>query len=270
MVFDDLSSQRTIFKPRTAFSLTEVLVAVAIILALTSLSVAALSAASGSAKRLRTRSLIAKIDSIIAAQYASYAGRNIEATDDADRGAQLRDISRGDLPDSWSVIAGLTAKPQEKLTSHQQAYVALWNSLDSKTRQDVAVKNSGAECLFLAVMRGGLADCLDCRTPHIDVGDDDNDGMPEFHDAWNRPVGFILEPRNLRLPEGSGKNYFSAALPFDPVVATAIDAPGGMMRPLILSAGADGDYGLEADAAPVAGSLACRDNLTNFDEEARP
>ncbi len=254
---------------RTGFSLTELLVAVSIMLMLATLSAAAVSLAGGNSKKLRTRTLIAKLDSIVVAQYTSYAGRNVDAATEVDRGAALRAIARGDLPDTWGIVSALSGTTPATLTPSQKAYVAVWNSLDDQTKQLVAADHAGAECLFLAVTHGGLADCLDCDSLRIDVGDADGDGMPEFLDAWNRPVGFILEPRKLRLPPGSGTDYFSSALPFDPVVVTTLDARGGMMRPLIMSAGPDGDYGLEADAAPKVGSLASRDNLTNFDEEAR-
>ena len=251
---------------RQAFSLAEVLVAVAVILTLASMTLAGVSAASGSGKKVRTRALIARLDSIIAAQYASYAGRNVAANSDAARGEALRTLAKGDLPDDWSVVAGLAAKPESELTAHQRAYVAVWKSLD---HAQVAASNSSPECLFLAVMHGGLADCLDCGSLRIDVGDTDEDGMPEFLDAWNRPIGFVHAPSGLRLPFNSNANFFSSALPFDPVVATSLEAKGGLMRPLIVSAGADGEFGLGSDASPKPSSTESYDNLTNFDEEAR-
>ena len=251
---------------RQAFSLAEVLVAVAVILTLASMTLAGVSAASGSGKKVRTRALIARLDSIIAAQYASYAGRSVAATSDEARGEALRALAKGDLPDDWSMVATLAAKPETELTPHQRAYAAVWKSLDQSL---VAASNSSPECLFLAVMHGGLADCLDCDSLRIEVGDTDNDGMPEFLDGWNRPIGFVHAPSGLRLPFNSTANFFSSALPFDPVVATSLEAKGGLMRPLIVSAGTDGAFGLGSDASPTAGSTESRDNLTNFDEEAK-
>lgn len=261
-------SRRPLARVR-GFSLIELLVSVAIILALGSMAAAAVSAANGHQKKLRTRALIAKIDSIVASQYESYAGRNVEATTNADRGEILRGISRGDLPDSWTVVTGLAAKPEAELTPHQRAYAAVWKSISDQARQTIAAENASAECLFLAVMHGGLSDCLDCDSLRIDVGDEDGDDMPEFLDAWGHPIGFVLEPGKLQLPAGSGKDFFSSALPFDPVVATTLETKGGLMRPLIVSAGPDGGYGLESNAAPTPGSTEAIDNLTNFDEEAR-
>jgi prepilin-type N-terminal cleavage/methylation domain-containing protein len=251
---------------RRAFSLVEVLVTVAVILTLASMTMAAVSVANGSGKKVRTRTVIAKIDAIIMAQYESYAGRSVAATSDAARGEALRALAKGDLPDTWSTVAALAAKSESELTPHQRAYVAVWKSVD---QAQVVVSNASPECLFLAVMHGGLADCLDCDSLRIEVGDTDNDGMPEFLDAWNRPIGFVHAPSGLRLPFNSNANFFSSALPFDPVVATSLGAKGGLMRPLIVSAGTDGALGLGADASQIPGSNESRDNLTNFDEEAK-
>lgn len=251
---------------RQGFSLVEVLVTVAVILTLGAMTMAAVSVASGSGKKVRTRATIAKLDAIIMAQYASYAGRSVAATSDAARGAALRNLAKGDLPDNWSTVAALAAKPDSDLTPHQRAYVAVWRSVD---QAQIAVSNASAECLFLAVMHGGLADCLDCDSLRIDVGDTDDDGMPEFLDAWNHPIGFVQAPSGLRLPFDSDATFFSSSLPFDPVVATSPEAKGGLMRPLIVSAGTDGELGLGSDASRMPGSNESRDNLTNFDEEAK-
>lgn len=228
---------------------------------------AAVSAASGSGKKLRTKAILSKIDGIVAAQFASYAGRSVEASSDAERGATLRSIAANDLPDDWSVVIALAARPESELTPHQRAYVAVWSALPNQSQ--VVAQNSSAECLFLAVMHGGLADCLDCDSLRIDVGDTDQDGVPEFLDAWNNPIGFVYAPSGLQLPPGSGRNFFSSSLPFDPVVAASLESQGGLMRPLILSAGPDRAFGLQPNAAPISGSVDSRDNLTNFDEEAR-
>ncbi len=251
----------------------------AIIVTLMSLTAAAVAQASGYRKHLKTRSLITKLDAIVSSQYASYAARNVVAATNIARGEVLRTLARGELPDDWAVVAELAelaaredeagANAEEpRLTSRQRAYVAVWNSVPESTRPGIIATHADAECLFLAVMHGGLSNCLDCDSLRIDVGDEDGDGMPEFIDAWGRPIGFNLAPEKLQLPPGSGRMFFSPAPPFDPVVATASDAPGGLLRPLIVSAGPDGDFGLQADGAPAADSNGSLDNLTNFDAEA--
>jgi type II secretory pathway pseudopilin PulG len=262
-------ASRLVEGKRFGFSLTELLVAIVIVMALAALTTAAVSAASGNQKKLRTRALIAKLDAIVASQYESYASRNVDAASGTARGAVLRGIARGDLPDRWSVVADLATKATSELTPPQQAYVAIWKSLSDQSKQTVGREQEGAECLFLAVMHGGISDCLDCASLHIDVGDQDGDTMPEFLDAWETPIGFVLDPKKLRLPPDSGKDFFSSSLPFDPVVATTIEAKGGTMRPLIFSAGPDNASGLLPDAGPTPASNEHADNLTNFDEEAK-
>lgn len=289
---------------RRGFSLTEVLVVATVIAVLGSLAAGAVSMAASSQKKLLTKTLIAKIDVTISAQYASYAGRNVVATSGTARGAALRAMAAGDLPDSWTSVDALSRKADSELTTPQRSYVAVWNSLTDADRQRVPQANSSAECLFLIVMYGGLVDCLDCASLRLDVGDQDGDDMPEFLDAWDNPIGFVLWPCGLRLPSESSQLYFAVTntpdggktivKPFDPVLPSAGDSQGGVMRPLIYSAGPDGDAGLKiftsstsstssladplADpvpptrltaAAPLAGSTAARDNLTNFDEEAK-
>ena len=132
---------------------------------------------------------------------------------------------------------------------------------------------------------GGIANCLDCGDlAGSSIGDKDGDGAFEFWDAWGNPIGYILWPGDLQLPADSGTKFFSASPPFAP------GATGRTLRPLIYSAGADGEYGFErngeagnltADAsscgnpavAPTSTSAApladASDNLTNFDAEAK-
>jgi len=249
------------------------MVAFCVLLTLASLTMVAMSAASLNVKRMRTRAIISKLDAIISAQFTSYASRSVDAGPNSSRGEILRAIAKHDLPDSWQVVQRLADNPAavlaetglSELTPPQRAYVAAWES-QFELGSPVVASNDAAECLFLTVMFGGLADCLDCGSLRAEVGDTDNDGAPEFLDAWDRPIGFVYEPKDFKLPAVSGTtNFFSSSLPFDPVIATS----GVPMRPLIVSAGSDGQFGLAGPtAAPTADWTASRDNVTNFDEEA--
>jgi prepilin-type N-terminal cleavage/methylation domain-containing protein len=267
-IFERLSSlRRPTGLSRRGFSLTELLVVVAIVLMLTSLAGAAISAASSSQKKFRTKTLISKLDSIVGAQYADYGSRTIGGAAGSDRGTLLRAMAQGDLPDSWAIVSDLATANTADLTPHQRTYVAVWSSIGDQQR--VMATNAGAECLFMIVMQGGIADCLDCRGLQAEIGDQDGDGMPEFLDAWGTPVGFVLWPSGLRLPADSGTSFFASTLPFEPIVPSVNDAKGGLMRPLVFSAGPDREYGIDAQARPLPGASAHTDNLTNFDEEAK-
>lgn len=251
------------------YSLTELLVVMAIILTLTSLAAAGVSAATGSQKRYRTAALIGKLDTIIATQYAEYASRNVDVPTGGSRSAILRAIASGDLPDTWTVVSSMATRPDAELTPHQRAYKAIWNSILDSDKARIALTNASAECLFMIVMQGGVADCLDCRLSRIDVGDQDGDNMPEFLDAWGSPIAFVFQPSGLKLPAGSSEAFFSSAEPFSATVPSLGEGKGGLIRPLIFSAGPDRSYGLLADAAAIAGDGTNADNITNFDEEAK-
>jgi type II secretory pathway pseudopilin PulG len=276
---------------RSAFSLVELLVVVSIMLMLMGLIGAAVSAARTSQKKQATQSLIAKLDALIQQQYSTYASRSVPAifVTGTTRAAYLRQMISGDMPDRWTDVAymasGTMGFPQ---TAQQRAYVGIWKSMPSNPSNDYA----GAECLFMIVMRGGVANCIDCgelRT--AERGDKDSDGAQEFWDAWGNPIGFILWPGGLKLPSGTVPAFFSTSPPF------MTGATGRIMRPLIYSAGPDGVVGPAAVpgecgfarssevgnlaqglkcgdpsqtptsdfAAPLAGAT---DNITNLDAEA--
>lgn len=267
-IFERLTPSRRAGKPTVrGFSLTELLVVAAIIVVLASLAGSAVSAASSSQKKFRTQALISRLSSIVSAQFSDYGGRNLGSSSANERGALLRAVAQRDLPDTWAIVRDLADDDPAALSPHQRAYVAVWKSIGNQDQ--VVAANASAECLFMIVMQGGIADCLDCRGLSIDVGDQDGDNMPEFLDAWGTPIAFVLWPSGLELPAGSGRQFFSTVLPFEPFVPTVHDPKGGLMRPLIVSAGPDKDYGIDPQARPLAGSSAHADNLTNFDEEAK-
>jgi prepilin-type N-terminal cleavage/methylation domain-containing protein len=283
---------------RQAFSLVELLVVITIMLVLMGLMGAALSNARNSQKRQETQGLIAKLDAVIQQQFASYAGRDVPAASPAARAVELRRQVTGDLPDRWVDVKFMADNAAQFTSPHQRAYIAVWNSFPA-TRRDptsasfVGTQYAGAECLFMIVMRGGVANCLDCGDlAGSSIGDKDGDGAFEFWDAWDRPIGYILWPGDLQLPADSGTKFFSNSPPF------ASGATGRTLRPLIYSAGADGtdqgtpetgDFGFRCTAGtrtidqgakcgdpsqaptntfgtPAAGAS---DNLTNYDAEVK-
>jgi len=265
---------------RRGFSLVELLVVITIILLLMALSGAAVSAARSSQRAQATRVLIAKLDAIISQQYASYGSLELPGGSPLTRGSDLRQRVSRDLPDRWTDVTQMAGNPTGLTSQHQRAYAGVWNSMTNKPSPTFA----GAECLFMIVMRGGIASCLDCADLASErIGDKDGDGAFEFHDGWGNPIGYILWPGALELPSDSGTKFFSQTPPFSPTTT------GRGMRPLIYSPGPDGEYGLERNgeagnlaagvncgdpataptitsAAPLEGAA---DNITNFDAEAR-
>jgi prepilin-type N-terminal cleavage/methylation domain-containing protein len=286
-----------------AFTLTELLVAVSIVLVLMGLVSAAVAGARGSAKRQSTKAVIDKIDAVIQEQYSRYDAIAVDPdlvpsmTNITNRGAGRawyirRNLISGDLPDCWddvrlmatgTAVAGVGQT--FPMTAIQRAYVGYFQSLSppSDTHED-------AECLFMIITAGGVGDCLDCGELRPSArGDKDGDGAPEFWDEWGNPIGFVLWPPALELPLGSP--FFSGSRGLD-VINAAAARPGLGMRPLIFSAGPDGRGALAVNGGSnialgeqcgnpenntvrlfggpdSSGGAARADNITNFDDEAK-
>ena len=295
---------------RRGFTLTELLVVIAIILLLMTLMGGAVSAARSGAKISSTRATIDKLNTILTTQLATYDSRSVDIPASLPSGIPSRSSYRawfirrnmisGDMPDRWTDVQYMAtpANGWVPQSAAQRAYISTWNAAATPPTSTYA----GAECLFMIVMRGAIADCLDCgglRT--TDIGDKDNDGMPEFWDAWGNPIGFLLWPYAVELPAGSGSPFFSASRsPNEPFASSGPSpTPALGMRPLIYSAGPDSEYSfdrqnetgnLSAGSNPVGRdcgnwgiaptSLAAgrslvdgvdyrADNITNFDAEAK-
>ncbi|MGI9460069.1 MAG: type II secretion system protein [Pirellulales bacterium] len=142
-----------------------------------------------------------------------------------------------------------------------------------------ALANQGAECLYLIMATSfvGGSPALEA-IPASNIGDTDSDGLREILDGWGNPLGFI------RWPVG----YFDPELSIDPTIPDDFDlfrsdyaytmVPGSTsssagayevlssrnyfdnapikpwsMRPLVFSAGPDGEYGITTDPITAAG-----------------
>ena len=295
---------------RPAFTLTELLISVAIILILVAMVASAVSAARTSAKVNATRATIDKLNAILMTQLATYDYRSVDQstldgiTDigeikntSARRGWYIRrTMITGDMPDRWNDVAYIATYSKIFSSPTQQTYRSIWTSGTAAGKTPTA-QFEGAECLFMIVMRGGIADCLDCGSLRTsEVGDVDSDGMPEFLDAWGQPIDYILWCPAIDLPGQSGNKFFSGArAPDDPFPATGTPTtPTLRLRPLIYSAGPDGQYSVErkpgsstldVGTKPVGRdcgnwsvdpTLSCgitsagsADNITNLDAEAK-
>ena len=266
---------------RRAFTLVELIIAIAVIAVLMAMIGAAASAARSNRKVAATRAMIAKLNLILTTQLLTYNSKDV-GTSATTRASLIRCLITADMPDRWTDVAYMAGKATEYTAPPQRAYIG--------TPQGTSTY-AGAECLFMVVMQGGLASCLDCGTlKTIDIGDKDNDGAQEFWDSWGNPIDYILWPYAVELPAGSGSRFFSGSrLPADPNGTAPPPTLG--LRPLIYSAGPDGEYGLERnnEASNLAALTNCgnwqtaptitsaktmnaafaRDNITNFDAEAK-
>lgn len=275
---------------RNAFTLIELLVVVATILLLMSLTAVAVSSARSSQRRNQTRVTISKINEVLTSQWRTYPSQS------GSPAFIRRNRITADLPPNWKDVAYLVDHtdyknsaplsiefPKDRLTRAQKTYISSYRNGPTPTPEF-----GDDECLFLAVMYGGFAGCLDCAGLRVnkDFKDTDGDGWNEFVDAWGNPLSFILWPVGLQKPDGT--NFFNAA--------SSTDTLTFGMRPFVFSAGPDGKYGIEMGGttsspgienlsldgdcgnpnrslyttigSPSSASDAA-DNLTNFDAEFR-
>ena len=129
-----------------------------------------------------------------------------------------------------------------------------------------ALSNQGAECLYLIMATSFVGGVPAINAiPDSNIGDTDEDGLLEILDGWGQPLGFIRWPVGYFDPELSidttipddfdlfradyayvpDPNTASSAYALD-VNATEPDKTRlpWSMRPLIYSAGADGEFGI--------------------------
>ena len=253
---------------RRGFTLTELLVAVSVVIVLMTLIGSAVSAARSSQKVQATQALIAKIDRVVQQHYSSYASRAVPgATSAADRGNRLRLLATHELPDNWASVDAITKNTAGvPRTAAQSAYEGVFQAIRATNSNWPTPEFADAECLFMIVMMGGVADCLDCGSLRTtEFGDTDGDGAFEFLDGWKQPIRYVLWPSALQLPPASGTSFFSSTQPF--TGGTPVAAKGGTMRPLIFSGGPQRPF-LPA-VISNNGSDVRAGAITNFDAEAR-
>jgi hypothetical protein len=246
------------------------MVAVSIIVILVGMLAGAAAAARTGQRRYKAAADIAKLDVVIQQHFAWCQSLRLPGA--GGRTQLVTQRISGDMPDNWNDVATLAAtlnSPAARagLSGPQRTYAGIWRALVAAGREPSSTV-ADAECLYMIITRGGLADCLTCSDADgIGIGDTDGDGAPEFLDPWGNPIRFVLWPEGFELSPGTP--FFGA----------------GRVRPLIFSAGPDGKgtiavnsggnlptraTGLGGFAAPTGSSSDCRaDNITNFDLEAR-
>ena len=203
---------------RNAFTLVELLVVISIVALLSTLMLGALYTAQDAAKAQKTRSTIAKLNTLIMERYESYKTRRVPITiprgtlkPDAARIKliALRDLMRLEMPErisdiqddpinplnpSPNLVAGVPvpAVTQAYRRRLATAFAAkpLGNPNLDPTR--FAYKNQGAECLYMIVKYGlGDEDSPLDQFQQSEIGDTDGNGLLEFLDAWGRPINFL-------------------------------------------------------------------------------
>ncbi len=199
---------------RAGFTLVELLITVSVIAIMATMVLFALFAAQETAKVQKTKSLIAKLDSIIKAKYETYKARRVAVNT---AGMQpplaararldcLHDLMRMEMPDRWSDIedpvklfnygppfnnVGVSRPSLHRGYKRKYDAIVTRTSPPPPSPADVGA-NAGAECLYMIIMQAQGEEADDKSAIKQDqIGDVDGDGFSEIIDAWGRPIKFL-------------------------------------------------------------------------------
>ena len=208
---------------RAAFTLVEMLAVIAILVLIAGMSLFALWGANEEAKADRTRSIIRKVDVLIDQQWDSYSTRRVAIAPGLEsalnshingvstlraqrrafaRVAAIRELQRMELPERKTDIENgrtvLANNPALWLNYRRRCMRQLGETVPNSGIINFAnwtPQYQGSECLYLimASLSDGDRNGLDFFKP-TEIGDLDNDNMPEVLDAWRRPIDFIRWP----------------------------------------------------------------------------
>lgn len=231
-------------KQRKGFTLIEMLVVVMIITMLAGLTLSAVGSARNAAAASRTRATIEKINRVIMKQYASYQYRKVDLGDTTNKNKKqvaeeklkkLRALIRHEMPDR---AGDLNVFSGEALPSVTQMYKTKFNKSSDSS-------HAAAELLYMIVMADPVGAGMFSEG---EVGDNDQDGLPEFVDGWGRPIRYILWPAgffrtdNCETELQATTNTNDAKFVHDPFDTANIEPGTPALYPLIYSAGPDGIY----------------------------
>ncbi len=232
---------------RRGFTLTEMLVTITVIALLAGLALAGLHSARETARIAKTKSTVMKLHNIVMEMYGSYQTRRlpISTTGLSPKQAAearlkaIRDIMRMEMPERWSDVdtGPLFVSTRPALSN---AYVRY--KLERSPSGDV----SSAECLYMLVTLSDAESREDFS--ESEVGDTDNDGAPEFVDAWGHPIYFFRWAPGFLPSNGADTDLQTGDVDtdHDPLDTMRVDSLAYRLVPLIYSAGPDGASGLDA------------------------
>jgi prepilin-type N-terminal cleavage/methylation domain-containing protein len=199
---------------RYAFTLVELLVAVTIIAILTGIVLGALAAARQTARAVRTKSLIARLDQVLSYRYDSFRTRRVpihtsglSPTAAAKlRLRAIRELMRMEMPERLSdvyypgSVHPIDPCPCVDPTDEDDCVDIGGGCQLQRTglarmffREYAATppndKYNSSELLYMIVMTGTTEEREMFR--QREIGDVDRDGRPEFLDGWGNPIAFL-------------------------------------------------------------------------------
>ena len=216
----DKTARTNTLRQVDGFTLIELLVVMAIILLLSAAILIALTELQASTKKGRCQQQIKKIDQLIMqrwdellhkplpVQFSSLGPAPTQLDINA-RKLQIliarRELMRLEMPDRITditdntvVFPRLPVLPSDTRPGIQMQLPASTATFRRKKTYNESLgntwdeKNQGAECLYLilSVMQDRDSSALDFFFPG-EIGDTDNDGMPEILDGFGQPIGFL-------------------------------------------------------------------------------
>ncbi|MCC9609304.1 prepilin-type N-terminal cleavage/methylation domain-containing protein [Blastopirellula sp. JC732] len=297
---------------RRGFTLVEMLVVVTILGLLSGMVLVALAGAAESAREARTRTQIAKLNEFIMNKYESFRTRRTPQPSTSSAFDLGRFDKNGDLKFSAREIQGARVDnirglmvqelPDRKTdlqtpyapggaftatyARHQRAVMAFRNASDWPTAYaGWSEENQQSECLYLI-----LASITDGETNATEflhdseIGDTDDDGVPEVLDGWGNPIAFLRWPQGYIGFESSlqdirtfdsfdplrtrtqtvqiGTSYRPQYHPLDPNTSAPTTFLNFNLTPLIVSAGKDGIFDIMGDDSATSGGFDTAHGIT--------
>lgn len=209
-------------QPSRAITLIELLITMTIIAIISALIMGTAAAAIENAREKNTQALITKIHTLIMERYSSYETRRVDIdpritsavnawaapkAGDGPNSYKERNIARGQmLADARLLgIRELMKKemPDRKADVEHRTLILSQPPPLAKTYHRIVqqlptgAKLSPAECLYMVVMNAtgdGEARTLFSKQ---DIGDVNENGLPEFVDGWGNPIGWIRWPAGI-------------------------------------------------------------------------
>jgi prepilin-type N-terminal cleavage/methylation domain-containing protein len=283
--------QRSRRQSRASFTLIELMVVMAVIAVLASTVLFALYGAVEEAKAARTRTQMARLNELLMTRWESYRTRAVRVSQSTDRKVMararvdaIRELMRLEMPDRVTDVVNPATYTPSALAA-VPALARRYYARSSGTTWATNPSYQGAECLYMIISEmndvgGNGLDFLQ----EGEIGDVDDDKMPEILDGWGNPIEFIRWPYGF-LSGGLGADgawntadddpSLSAVMvndpdnapdPFDPL-GVYLDLSSGNKRypalyPLLYSAGPDGKYDIASDIIDSSGNRLNYSNLT--------
>jgi len=205
-------------RPRSGFTLVELLVVLAIVALLSALMLSGLASAGRSQKREATKRFIGRLSDAIMEAFEDFedSAASLEIirhpdfplpligliveNDRVNRTEAIRYRLREQFPDSW-----LDVRPENYYSS---GFGRSYDRYKQAVRQrnisrtipsaepnpnfpDPSPRFEDAECLYMIVTQSGLFPELISQLRPAQIGDVDDDGAYEFLDAWGNPIAFL-------------------------------------------------------------------------------